>query len=64
MKTKVIKHKFESQEDTRTTPDEDAAADADANAVTPATPPYGGAAALLVVLPPALGAWALRARGR
>ncbi len=45
MKTKVIKHKFEDQEDTRTTQDEDAAADAAADAVTPATPPHGGAAA-------------------
>ena len=45
MKTKVIKRKFKDQEDTRTTPDEDAAADAAADAVTPATPPHGGAAA-------------------
>ena len=45
MKTKVIKRKFEDQEDTGTTPDEDAAADAAADAVTPDTPPHGGAAA-------------------
>ena len=55
MKTKVIKHKFEDQEDTRTTQDEDAAADAAADAVTPATPPHGGAAAAAgrVAPPPA-----------
>ena len=74
MKTKVIKRKFEDQEDTGTTLDEDAAAAADA--VTPATPPHGAQQpppagwslhwppALPVVLPPALGAWALRASGR
>ncbi len=45
MKTKVIKRKFEDQEDTRTTPDEDADADAAADAATPATQPHGGAAA-------------------
>ncbi len=45
MKTKVIKSKFEDQEDTGTTPDKDADADAAADAVTPATPPHGGTAA-------------------
>ncbi len=45
MKTKVIKRKFKDREDTRTTLDEDAAADAAANAVTPATPQHGGAVA-------------------
>ncbi len=67
MKTKVIKRKFEDQEDTGTTPDEDAAADAAADAVTPATPPHWGAAAAAgrvepplapstaVVLPPGHG---------
>ncbi len=45
MKTEIIKRKFEDQEDTRTTPDEDAATDAAADAVTPSTPPHGGAAA-------------------
>jgi hypothetical protein len=72
MKTKVmIKHKFEDQEDTITTQDKDAAADAAADAVIPATQPHGGAAAavgrverpLPVVLPPALGARALQASG-
>ncbi len=42
MKTKIIKRKFEDQEDTRTTPDEDATADAAADAVNPSTPPHGG----------------------
>jgi hypothetical protein len=45
MKTKVIKRKFEDQEDTRTMQDEDAAADAAADAVISATQPHGGAAA-------------------
>jgi hypothetical protein len=46
MKTKVIKRKFEDQEDTRTTQDEDAAADAAANAVIPDTTlPHWGAEA-------------------
>ncbi len=45
MKTKIIKHKFEDQEDTRTTPDEDAATNAAADAVTPSTLPHWGAAA-------------------
>ncbi len=42
MKTKIIKCKFEDQEDTRTTPDEDAAANAAADAVNPSTLPHGG----------------------
>ncbi len=45
MKTKVIKHKFKDQEGTRTQPDEDSAADAAADAVTPATLQHGGAVA-------------------
>ncbi len=45
MKTKIIKGKFEDQEDTRTTQDEDAATDAAANAIPPFTPPHWGAAA-------------------
>jgi hypothetical protein len=78
MKTKVIQRKFEDQdsEDTRTMPDEDAAADAAADAVIPATQPNGGAAAaasrvkphwppaLPIVLPPALGARAHRLQAR
>jgi hypothetical protein len=44
-KTKVVKRKFEDQEDARTTQGEDAAADAAADTVIPATPPHGGAAA-------------------
>jgi len=44
MKTKIIKSKFEDQEDTRML-DEDTATDATADAVTPSTPPHGGAAA-------------------
>ncbi len=43
MKTKVIKHKFEDQEDTGTTPDEDGGGGGDA--VTPATPTHWGSAA-------------------
>ncbi len=50
-KTKVVKRKLEDQEDTRTTPDKDAAADASES--TPATPPHGGwAAAASGVEPP------------
>ncbi len=45
MKTKIIECKFKDQEDTRTTPDEDTATDAAANAVTPSTPPHEAAAA-------------------
>jgi hypothetical protein len=74
MKTKIIKRKFEDQENTRTTPDEDAAADAAADAVNPSTPPHGGRSSrsrhcpagwslYRPVLPPALRAWALRASG-
>ncbi len=44
MKTKVIKSKVKDQKDTGTTPDKDAAADAAADAVNPATLPHGGAA--------------------
>jgi hypothetical protein len=54
MKTEVIKRKFETQEDTGTTQDEDATAYADANAVTPATPPHGGAAAAACRVEPPL----------
>ncbi len=74
MKTKVIKSKFEDQEDTRTMSDEDAATDASTDAAPP-PPRLTGAQqqplagwslhlppALPVVLPPALGAWALQAR--
>ena len=42
---KVVKCKFKDQEETRATPDEDAAADAAANAAAPTIPPHGGAAA-------------------
>jgi len=42
---KIIKCKFKDQEETRATPDEDAAADAAANAATPTIPPQGSAAA-------------------
>ncbi len=42
---KVVKCKFEDQEETRATPDEDAAAYAAVNAATPTTPPHGVAAA-------------------
>ncbi len=74
MKTKVIQRKFEDQEDTRTTSDEEAAADAATNAAPPPPrltgeqqPPLAGWSlylppALPVVLPPALGAWALQVR--
>ncbi len=69
MKTKGIKFKFEDQEDTRITLDEDAAADAAAGLTGAQQPPPAGWSlywppALPVVLPPALGAWALRASGR
>ena len=68
---KVVKCKFKDQEETRATPDEDAAADAAANAAAPTIPPHGSAAAAAgrveppaapVALPPALGALA-RASG-
>jgi hypothetical protein len=71
--TKVVKRKFEDQEDTRTTHDEDAAVDASAATATPATLPHGVAAAggggvvppaLPVALPPAQGARELRESGR
>ena len=42
---KVVKCKFKDQEETRATPDEDAAADAAANAAAPTIPPHGSAAA-------------------
>ena len=70
----VVKCKFEDQEETRATPDEDAAADAAANAAAPTIPPHGSAAAAAgrveppaapitpVALPQALGALA-RASG-
>jgi hypothetical protein len=45
VETKVVKHKFKDQEDTGTTLDKDTAANAAADAVTPATPPHGGTAA-------------------
>ncbi len=45
VKTKVVKHKFRDQEDTRTLPDEDSATDAAADAVNPATLQHGGAVA-------------------
>jgi hypothetical protein len=72
MKTKVIKCKFEDQEDTGTTSDEDAAADAATDAAPQPPhlmgeqqPPLAGWSlhlppALPVVLPPAMGAWALQ----
>jgi hypothetical protein len=72
-KTKVVKCKLEDQEDTRTTQDKDAAADATADAATSATPLHRGTAsaasgleapqapALPVSLPPALRARALQA---
>ena len=41
---KVIKCKFKDQEETRATPDEDAAANAAANAAAPTIPPHGSAA--------------------
>ena len=41
----LVKCKFKDQEETRATPDQDAAADAAANAATPTIPPHGRAAA-------------------
>jgi hypothetical protein len=65
-KAKIVKRKFEDQEDTERVPDADAA---DAAAATPAIPPDGGTAATSggrsLHRPPALGAraWAGAARG-
>ncbi len=75
-KSKVVRRKFEDQDDTRlrVAPDADAAdasataADAADAAATPATPPDGGAephlAGRSLLLPPALGPRAWAARGR
>ncbi len=68
MKTKVIKRKFEDQEDTGTTRDEDAAANAAPHLTGELQQQQAGWSlhlppALPVVLSPVLGAWALRASG-
>ena len=50
---KVVKCKFKDQEETRATPDEDAAADAAANAATPPAPRAGARQ-------PPLAGWSLQ----